>query len=480
MEDALNEDGLVYAHYVLQNRALIEAYGDGLKPVQRRILFAMYKLGLTPKSKPLKGARISGDVIGKYHPHGPAGVESAIETMGQHFNSRVPMFSIQGTLGDFTGDTAPASRYYEIGLNDYSWELVKELNNNAAKMKFTEMGDLQEPIQLPINFPTSLILGSSGIAVGYSSNLPSHNPLEAIDTCISFIEGKIKKPKDLFKTLKGPDFPTGALIVGKEGIQDYYETGTGSLVLQAKYKEEPLPRGKVQLTFYELPYQVSVTQVIESVNKQQDKNKLPEVIDVKDLSDLDNGVQCVITLKKGAKVKEVVEELFSLTPLQTKFNVNNTVLIKGKPSPNTPVLELVKGFVEFKTETTELKLNNKLGNLEKELHKQQGLLCVVLDVDKAIEIIRKSDSAEDANKKLQKQFKIDEEQANYILSMQLRQLTKSDSVKIKQKVEDLTKEIKEVTSILGSKDKLNQFIISELEEVKKLFKNFTRKTEIKA
>ena len=477
LENLMNSDGLEYAHYVLQHRALTEIYGDGLKPVQRRILYAMYKMGSTPNTKTIKGATVSGEVIGKYHPHGNSSVEAAQENMGQDFNTRVPMFKIQGVLGTFTGSTAPSPRYYEIGINNASWELIKELHQKSVLYKTTELGDGLEPIFLPAKFPYNLINGGSGIAVGYASSMPPHNPTEVMNALIAYFKGTINSTKDIFKYIKGPDFPTGGEIVGIDGIKEYFENGTGSFSIRGKYNIEKLPKGRTLINFYELPYQISVSQIIESVDKLQEKNKLKEISEIKDLSDNNRGLSCAIYVKNGVNINKVIDDLFKFTPLQSKFAVNSTALVKGAPTSNIPILKILEGFCDFRKETYIRKITYKLEQIEKELHKLKGLLAILVNIDKAISIIRKSESAKIANENLQKTFKIDEEQANYILAMQLRQLTKADKNEIINKNDELIKEQTEIINILENENLLHQAIIKELEETKKVIAD-DRRTEI--
>lgn len=630
LEDLVNTDGLEYAHYVLQNRALVEVFGDGLKPVQRRILYGMYKMGSTPSSKTIKGARIAGEVIGKYHPHGNcihgderfmlqtgeiktirelyeltqkdpnitfegysikgdgqlvpsiisnvrigqytneeynihlsngdvirvtdehpirlfngdfikardlksndllsmykdvinshndsilvkrievkkvnnqpmydftvngyenalfktsddtlvclhnSSVEAAQEIMGQHFNTRIPMFKIQGTLGEFTGSAAPAARYYELGLNKNSWELVKELSQHATTYRVTEMGDDTEPLFLPARFPYSICNGSAGIAVGYASNMPPHNPDEVIDTCIAFYKNKIKKSDDVLKYMQGPDFPTGGEILGIDGIKEYFNTGSGSFTIRGKYKIEDLTRGRKLINFYELPYQVSVAKIIESVYKLQERNQLKEISEVKDLSDSKRGLSCAIYVKSGSNVNKVIDDLFKSTPLQSKFSANMTALYKGVPKPNISMYEMIEGFCVFRQDCFIKRTSHRLEQIEAELLKYNGLLKVLVDIDKAISIIRNAKNAEEANSKLQKTFKINEEQASYILAMKLRQLTKADKNEILAKADEVKKEDEKLKKILSDEKLIHKEIIKELEETKSIISN-PRRTSI--
>lgn len=473
LQDLVNQDGLDYAYYVNMDRALVDIYTDGLKPVQRRLLYA-----LSFYNKLTKGLRVIGDVMGKYHPHGDSGISSAIATMGQHFNSRIPMFEIQGTLGDFTGDDIPAERYYEIMLNRYSRALVDGVKDKAVPMRYTEVGDDKEPSYLPTDYPVFLTLGSQGIAVGYSCNYPSHNPVEVMNGVIAYFKGNIKTVDDVLNYIKAPDYSTGCDLIGIDGVREYYSTGKGSFYLQGKYRIENLSRGRTSLLFYEIPHKISIKSLIEKINKLQKDGFFSEISSAKDLSDKETGVLFEITLKNGSNVNKVLSDLFEKTDLRTKVNVSATALVKGKPVENISILEILKGYKEHKIDCTVRKLNHLSIELEKQLSRNNAILLVTVDVDKAIDIIRKADDVKKANKELRSLFKVTEEQAEYILSLQLRQLTKADKVKIENKVKELDKELKAIKKALSNGKDLTKWILKELEETKELLSDFERRTTI--
>lgn len=477
LDELVNLDGLEYAHYVLQDRALVEVNGDGLKPVQRRILYSLYKMGSNPSGKTIKGSRVSGETIGKYHPHGPTSVEGAQENMGQAYKIRIPMFKVQGTLGDYPGDISPAARYYEIGINKQSWELVSELSQKSVSYQATETGDELEPVFLPVRFPYLLINGTNGIAVGYASNIPPHNPTECMDACIAFYKGKIKIPKDVLKYIKGPDLPTGGLIMGVDGIAEYFENGSGSFIMRGKYNTTNLPRGRKLIDFYELPYGISVENVIERINKRQDEGLFKEISEVKDLTDNKRGLSCAIYVKAGVNTDKVLDDLFKYTQLECKFPVNATALVNGVPTENLSILQIIEGFCSFRKGCFVLKTEHRLSQLANDVHKYDGLLAVLVDIDKAISIIRNAKDSVEASAKLIKTFKIDESQAEHILSMKLKQLTKADKNDIIAKAKELKAEQKRLTEILSNEELLDNAIVEELKETKKIIAS-DRKTEI--
>lgn len=476
VEDFLHTNGLEYSYYVIKDRALISE--DGIKPVNRRILYGMHQMKLKPGSKKFKAAYIAGEVAGKYHPHGPSSVEGALARMGQSFNMRIPLLDYQGALGLVSGDTPASSRYWEASLNEAAWELVRDIDENACEMKYTETGQFLEPVNLPIRYPVGIILGTQGIAVGYSSTIPPHNPDEVLNACIAHYKGKLKNPKDVMKYIYGPDFPTGGVVIGSDGVEDYIVKGNGTFTLRGKYVINKLSRGRSEITFNELPYQISPEQIIKEIqNVQQKKGLLKDISEAKDLSDARKGLRLVIYLKSGSNPDILIEDLFKHTSCEVKFSVNNTILLNNKPNQNTSILTMIEQFNQFKKECYIRKTNYKITSLEKDLKKYEGLLSVLLDVDKAIKIIRDSDSAEIANKLLQKTFKIDEEQSNHILSMRLRQLTKADRNEIITKHKTLQEELNNLKNILNDESLLIKEIIKELEQTRKVISD-PRRTEL--
>lgn len=475
IEDFVNTNGISYAHYTLTDRAIIS--NDGLKPVQRRILYTMHQLGLKPGSRKIKGSKITSDTTGNYHPHGPMAVEPALARLGQTFVMRVPLLDVQGSLGTFTGDVAANGRYFEASLNKNAYELVKDIDNKACKMVYTETGDNLEPFELPINFPIGIINGTEGIGVGWASNIAPHNPDEVMNCCIAYFQGKIKKDEDILKYIQGPDFPTGGEIFGIDGIKEYLLTGRGKFFIRGKYTLEDLPRGRTKITFYELPYQVSAENIIERINStQSDKKKLLEISEAKDLSDKKKGLNLCIYVKSGSDITKVISDLWKYTPCQNSFNVNSVVLINGVPNENTSMYQLIEQFCLFKKFTFKRKTEYKIQQNKKESHKLAGILNILLDIKKAVKIIQESDSEDIAVLELKKSFKIDDEQAEYILSMPLRRIVKSNRENLKIKKDNIDNEIKEFENVLNNESLMYEYIIKELKDTLKVISDKRRTT----
>lgn len=475
LENFVEDSFLPYAHYVIMNRALIA--DDGLKPVQRRILFAMHELGLTDKKDFIKAAQVVGETMGKYHPHGDASIGDALSRMGQTFSMRVPLVDVQGSVGFTTGDDPAAPRYWEARPTSAAMELVKEITEGAIEMGLNYDGKFPEPSMLPIRWPNGVINGSQGIAVGYSCNILPHNPTEVMDAIIALVKNPDLTVDELLEIMPGPDMPTGGILLGHEGVRDYYETGRGTFAIRGKYEIHPGNRGTHIISFSEAPYQVSAEQIVNAVNKgKKDRGRFKEVSEVKDLSDIDNGFKLNIRIKAGANPQVVLKDLFRWTPLEQKFSANMNVLNDGVPTL-TNMKDMLQSFIDFRSESIINKVQFKLVDIETTIERLEGIVAVLVDIDKAIDIIRKAEDAKIANEKLQKGFKINEEQATYILSMPLRRLTKSDSLSIQNEVKDLHAEKERLEGLLTDNDKFNAFMIEELEETKKVIAD-ERRTQI--
>lgn len=470
-KEFMQSDYLPYAHYTIQDRALVGE--DGLKPVQRRGLWTLWKMGLKSSGGTKKANTVYGSTIGDYHPHGPASVSAAMAKLGQWFSSRVRTIEIQGSVGTETGDSPSADRYYEIKLSKAGELLIEDVSNNAAVMipNYSNEKGKEIPEQFPVKWPYDIINGGKGIAVGYATDMVPHNPTEVMNAVIERMKGNLNTTKKLLSIMKGPDMPTGGQLLGLDGVKEYYETGSGSFIIRGTYEINPLPRGRHEIVFNSLPYQIAPVTVQTEIKKAQTKkDKLKDVTEVKNLTDMDTGVKFVVYVKAGANPHMVLEELFNETSLQSRYNVNNVVLIDRKPHKAT-MFELIDKFIQFREECFERKLNYRLKVIDKEIVKAQTLTTILLDIDKAIEIIRKSDDSEVAKTKLMKHFKIEEDGAIYVLSMRLQQLTKQDKLALKNKIENLLKEQKELTETLSSEENLKKAIISELQETKKIIQD---------
>lgn len=463
LETFVEDSYLPYAHYVIMNRALIS--DDGLKPVQRRILYAMDQLGLTDKKDHMKAAQIVGETMGKYHPHGDSSIGDALARMGQTFSMRVPLIDVQGSVGFTTGDDPAAPRYWEGRPTAAAMELTRELSEGAVEMGLNYDGKFPEPAMLPVKWPNGLINGSQGIAVGYSSNVIPHNPTEVMDGVIALVKNPKLTIEEVMKIIKGPDMATGGILIGYDGVEEYYRTGKGSFSIRGTYTIEPGARGTHVVTFDEAPYQTSAEQVVTAIENSKKRDRLKEVSYVKDLSDIDNGFKLSIGIKAGANPEVVMKDIFKWTPLEQSFSANMNVLKDGVPKVNS-MIDLLQDFIDFRSECIINKTKNKVDKLTMQIERLNGIIAVLIDIDKAINIIRKSDNDNVAKEKLQKHFKITEDQADYILTMPLRRLTKSDSVNIQNQVQELNKEYEYLNKILNNDNAFKKHMIKELEETK--------------
>lgn len=480
--DVMNGWGLEYAYATLLDRALVYNY-DFVKPVQLRSIWGMYKQGLRPDKGNVKEGQVQATIMGKYHPHSDSSIKKVLDGWAQAFDSRVPLVKTTGQPGRFTGDSAPAARYLEVGMNKACYELVRDTQNHGCLWTFNEQGNEIMPLTLPARWPLGIINGTQGIATGFACNIPPHNPDEVMEACIAYLQGKIKKPNEVYEYIKGPDFPTGATVIGIDGIKQYLETGEGKFIVRGRYSIKELSKGRVEIDFTELPYNVSVEQVITDIDNKKKKNgKFFEISEIKDLSDrrfqTDKcEVKLAIYVKAGANLNKLIDELYQYTRCQVSYSVNATTIIDNKPHTNTSMYEMIEGFCRMRKDVYTLRSKYRLKVIEKDLHILEGLLKVLVDIDAAIKIIRKSDNSDIASEKLQAKFNVDSTQANQILLMTLKQLTKADSIEIKQKQKFLVEENSKIHSILNDETLLNNEIIEEINETLKIISS-PRRTEI--
>lgn len=471
----LPEQYLPFTMYAIRDRALVA--DDGLKPVNRRIIWSMFQKGITHTSKHLKAARAAADAVA-YHPHGGASVEAALARMAQKFSVRVPLIDPYGSVGIVTGDTAAAARYWEARLSREALELVREVSEGAVPVGRNFDGELDEPQTLPVRWPVGIINGTQGIAVGYASNMFSHNPDEVMEACRKLLRNPNLTVAQLLKVMPGPDLPTGGELFEIDGVREYYETGSGRFTLRGRYNIENMARGKVRIIFTELPYQVSAGDIMEKIRDLQQGGKLKDIATVKDLTDKKNGLRLAIETKAGTNHLSILNELFKMTNLESKFSVNNTVLIDNSPV-QTSMIELLKNFIEFRKGCTIRKAETRIGKIDKRITQLDAILAVLIDIDKAIKIIRGSDTADDARQGLIKgfstrKFSMTEEQADYILAMQLRRLTKQDSVAIQNEQAELLKERAELNLVLTDEAKLIEAVDKDLVDTKKVISSKRR------
>lgn len=461
----MDQTRLPYAWSVIRERALVDSR-DGLKPVQRRILWTLYEDKVLPSREFMKVARLAGNVL-RYHPHGNTSVEDALVRMAQPYSLRVPLIWGKGSFGAHPGDEAAASRYIEAKLNKEAVELLDEISSGSVKMIPNFDDTLKEPEVLPVRWPVGVINGSQGIAVGYAANMPQHNPTETLKACKLLLRKPNASLEEVMQVMPGPDFWTGGQVIGIDGVQEYFRTGKGTFTVRAKYKQEQQTRGKVRFTFYELPPNVSCESIVQKVRNliKTDAKFKEGIARVDDLTGRvnDNDVRLLIETKAGSNSQEILAMLFKKTDLQSTFSVNNTVVSGGFPKM-MGIRELLLEFLELRKQCVLTRSQNYKEKKLARIHQIDGLLAILLDVDKAIAIIRKSDSQEDARVKLMKAFKIDEGQANYVLDMQLRKLTRQDSDALKAEDQQLKEDIDALDKILTDEKELRKVINAELDK----------------
>jgi len=457
------ESYLNYAMYVILDRALPNV-GDGLKPVQRRILYAMSELGLDAGSKYKKSARTVGDVIGKFHPHGDSAAYEAMVLMAQNFSFKYPLVDGQGNWGSQDDPKSfAAMRYTESKLTNFANLLISELKSGTVDWQPNFDGSLLEPVIFPAKIPMILLNGTSGIAVGMATDIPSHNINEVIDATVKILEKPKSDLKDLLKIIKGPDFSNNASIVASpEELEEMYSSGRGGFKIQAQWRQD-----KNQIIINALPYQASGSKILEQIAEQMINKKLPMVVDLADEGDHEDPIRLVITLKSNrVNAEDVMNHLYASTDLQKNYRVNmNLISLKGGPKVFS-LVDLLKEWVIFRKDTVKRKLEHRLDQVNDRLHILEGLLTIFVDLDKVIKIIRNSD---EPKKELIKAFKLSEIQANAILEIRLRQLAKLEQLKIENERNGLVDERNDIEKILKSKSRLKTLIKNELNEIKELF-----------
>tara|TARA_B110000003_G_scaffold244701_1_gene253992 strand:+ start:608 stop:2869 length:2262 start_codon:yes stop_codon:yes gene_type:complete len=454
------ESYLNYAMYVILDRALPNI-GDGLKPVQRRILYAMSELGLNAGAKYKKSARTVGDVIGKFHPHGDSAAYEAMVLMAQNFSFRYPLVDGQGNWGSQDDPKSfAAMRYTESKLTKFANLLLEELKFGTVDWQPNFDGSLLEPIIFPAKVPSILLNGTSGIAVGMATDIPSHNLNEVIDATVHMLENPSADLAAILKHIKGPDFSNGAkLIISNEELNEIYTTGKGGYKIQAKWTKE-----ENQIIINALPYQASGAKILEQIADQMQNKKIPMVVDLTDEGDHEEPIRLAITMKSNrVNPDDLMNHLFASTDLQKSYRANmNLISLKGSPKVFS-LVELIKEWLTFRKNTVTRKLEHRLDQVNDRLHIVEGLLIVYLDLDKVIKIIRESD---EPKPEIIKYFKISEIQANAILEIKLRQLAKLEQIKLEEEKSTLVGEQKEIEKILGSSSRLKTLIKKELLEIK--------------
>lgn len=476
MDEVMHNSMMPYAEHVILERALPRVE-DGLKPVQRRILYTMLELGLSPEKPHRKSARIVGDCLGKYHPHGDSSVYDAMVRMAQPFNMGVPLVDGHGNFGSVDGDSAAAMRYTEARMTDAALLLLKDLDMNTVPFTWNFDDTLKEPELLPARFPNLLINGGNGIAVGLATNIPPHNPVEAIDATVAVIENPKITVAELMKILPAPDFPTGAFLLDSEEIKKSYETGRGKLTMRARTHFEEMKNGKTRIVIDEFPYQINKASALEKILQvtQEKKSLFSAVADIRDESDR-NGTRAVIEIKKDGDPEKILQYLFKYSDLQCTFGANYVAIAGGKPQ-QLNLKQILTHYVRHQREVVTRRTETELEIARKRCHILEGLMVAVNHLDQVIRLIRSSKSPKEAKERLMQTFGLTEIQAQAILDLRLQKLTNLELLAIEREYAQIQKRIAELEAILSSEAKLMRLIKKELLEVRALFDG-KRRTEI--
>ena len=474
IEEEMKSAYIDYSMSVIVSRALPDVR-DGFKPVHRRVLYGMLDLGVTSGKPFKKSARIVGEVLGKYHPHGDSSVYDTMVRMAQEWSLRYPMVDGQGNFGSVDGDSPAAMRYTEARLQKIADEMLADINKNTVDFQFNFDDSLQEPTVLPAKVPNLLINGTSGIAVGMATNMAPHNLREVIDGVVAYIDNKDITIDELMKFVKAPDFPTGGIIYGYDGVKEGYESGRGRIIMRAKAEIETVGNDRERIIVTEIPYQVNKANMIERTAELVNEKKIEGISDIRDESDRE-GMRVVYEIKRDANAGVVLNNLFKYTALQTSFSFNNIALVKGRPMLLS-LKELIQHFVEHRHEVVVRRTKYELDEAEKRAHILEGLLIALDHLDEVISLIRSSKTPEEAKDGLMEKFGLSEIQAKAILEMRLRVLTGLERDKIKAEFDELMKLIAFLKNILDDEGVRMQIIKDELAEMRDKYGD-ERRTEI--
>ena len=470
----IRRDFLEYSMSVIVSRALPDVR-DGLKPVQRRILYSMHEMNIGPDKAYRKSARIVGDTMGKYHPHGDSSIYGALVYLAQPWNMRSVLVDGHGNFGSMDGDDPAAMRYTEARMSKIAVEMLRDLEKDTVDMVDNYDGQEKEPTVLPSRYPNLIVNGSSGIAVGMATNVAPHNLGETIDGIFAVMDNPEITATELMNYMKGPDFPTGAYILGRSGIRQAFETGRGSVIMRAKTKIEEMPNGKSRIVVYELPYMVNKASLVERIATLVRDKVIEGITDLRDESNMD-GIRVVIELRKDVQPDVMLNQLYRSTPLQSNFGVNNVVLFNGVPR-QASMIDLLKGYIAFQDEVIVRRTQFDLKKAQDRAHILEGLRIAVDNLDAIIHTIRDSRDPNEAMPRLMEGFGLDEIQAKAILDMQFRRLTGLEREKIENEYQDLLIKIADFQDILSNHARVLQIIRDELSEVKAKF-NDPRRSEI--
>ena len=465
LEQVLHDSMIPYAEYVIMDRALPRVE-DGLKPVQRRILYAMHELGLTPDKPYRKSAKIVGDVIGAYHPHGDSSVYNAMVRLAQDFNMREVLVDGHGNFGSVDGDGAAAYRYTEARLAPLALELLRDIDKNTVSWSKNYDDTRNEPNTLPGRYPNLLVNGATGIAVGLATNIPTHNLGECVDACCAIIDNPSMSTEEIMGFIKGPDFPTGGIILGGEGLKQAYETGRGKIQIRAKTHMEK-DRDKDVIVIDEFPYQVNKAELLKKIGDLKDANRelLSGIGEIRDESDR-KGVRAVICLKKGAEPDKILNYLFKNTDMQVSFGINMVAIANGKPK-QMGIKEILSYYTAYQREIVLKRTKYELEVAEDRAHILEGLLVAIKNIDAVIKIIKSSKSTTEAKQRLREKFVLSEKQAQAILDMRLARLTNLEVNKIETELAELNKKIDECKKIIASTKLQYKIVKDEMLAIKK-------------
>ena len=474
MENELQTSFIDYAMSVITSRALPDVR-DGLKPVHRRILFSMYKNGMTPDKKHKKSAHIVGDVLAKYHPHGDSSVYDAMVRLAQDFNIRYPLVDGQGNFGSVDGDSAAAMRYTEAKMTKLTLEMLADIEKNTVDFGPNYDESLEEPLVLPSRYPNLLVNGSSGIAVGMATNIPPHNLGEAIDGVVALIENRDLPDRELMKYIKGPDFPGGGIILGRKGIEDAYLTGRGSIKVRSRSEIEPMNNGKNRIVVTEIPYQVNKARLIEKIAELARDKKIDGITDLRDESDR-KGMRIVIDLRRDVNPQVILNQLYKNTQLQDNFGVIMLALVNGMPQILT-LKQMLNHYIDHQEAVVTRRTKYDLTKAEERAHIVEGLKIAVDNIDEVVKIIRSSQTDQESKTRLNQRFGLTDRQAQAVIEMQLRRLTGLAREKLEEELADLYEKIAYYKSILADEHKLLEIIKEELLQIKEKHSD-TRRSQI--
>ena len=463
IQEEMEQSFLDYAMSVIVSRALPDSR-DGLKPVHRRILWGMYDLGARPDRPTMKSARVTGEVMGKYHPHGDSAIYEALVRLAQNFSLRHPVIHPKGNFGYSPDDSAAAPRYTECRLDPIAMKLLDGIEEDTVDFIDNYSGEFSEPEVLPARFPNLLVNGIQGIAVGMATNIPTHNLVEVIDATIHLIDNPEATPDDLMEFIPGPDFPTGALILGRAGIKDAYRTGRGSIRMRARTDIEEDKSTRIVVT--ELPYQVSPNQVMTKIRDLVDSKELEGIADINDES-AQGKTRIVIKLKRDAPALVILNNLYKRTPLQTTFSVNAVALVDGVPR-QLNLKGMIDSYIDHQLEVVRRRSQHRLDKAHAEAHINEGLIKALDHIDEIISLIKASEDRATAREALmEKKYSFSEIQANHILDMQLVRLTRLGRTTLENRLDELKKIIQEIEEILGNDQRLREVIKEELKTIQK-------------